>query len=355
MICPLDWGLGHASRDIYLIHKLKEKGYNIIIGADNLPLALLRTEFPELPWIKFPSFTLRYSKQTPLALKIFFNLPEILISILREHQKLKQVIERYNIDFIISDNRFGLWNRKTKSIYITHQTNIKFPKFLSVFEYPAYLIHKAIIQRYSLCWIPDEETESNLSGELSHKYPLPSNAVFIGVMSRFLLKVNSQTNKPPYEIVAILSGPEPQRTILEEKILGQLQQLNKKSLVVSGKPGLKTTSIEWGRITKVSHLTTKDLKFHILHSDFVICRSGYSIIMDLVVLGKPALIIPTPGQTEQEYLGNYMNSRKLFICMKQGQLDIKKGLEKLKKLKPPAIKQNTTLLEKQLENLETII
>ena len=265
------------------------------------------------------------------------------------------MIERYNIDFVISDNRFGLWNRKTKSIYITHQINIKFPKVLSVFEYPAYLIHNAIIQRYGLCWIPDEETESNLSGELSHKYPLPSNAVFIGVMSRFLLKINSQTNNPPYEIVAILSGPEPQRTILEEKILGQLQQLNKKSLVVSGKPGLKTTSIEWGRITKVSHLSTKDIKFHILHSDFVICRSGYSIIMDLVVLGKPALIIPTPGQTEQEYLGNYMNSRKLFICMKQGQLDIKKGLEKLKKLKSPAIMHNTTLLEKQLENLETVI
>jgi uncharacterized protein (TIGR00661 family) len=353
LICPLDWGLGHASRDIYLIHKLKEKGYDIIIGADKLPLKLLRTEFPELPWIKFPSYTISYSKQIPLALKFFFLLPKILIGIFWEHQKLKYIIEANNIDIVISDNRFGLWNKKIMSVYLTHQINIKFPKGLQFLEYFAYLINKAIIRRFDLCWIPDVESANNLSGELTHKYPLPSNAAFVGILSRFIINTKLKLVKiqNTCEILAILSGPEPQRTILEEKIISQLKSLNKKSVVVLGKPGLQNTTIVNGHVTIVTHLSQEIFKFYINHCDFVICRSGYSIIMDLVTLKKSALIIPTPGQTEQEYLGNYLHNLNLFVCMKQKQLNIKKGLIELEKLKSPIIKPDTSFLEKQLEIL----
>jgi len=357
LICPLDWGLGHATRLIPVIYYLQQYGFEVIVAADNLSLQLLRTEFPALSWIQFPSDIIHYSKGNSQVFKIFISIPRFLVSIVREHQQLKRIIRQLHIDIVISDNRYGLWNRKVKSVFITHQLMIKMPPFFSFFEKYTNSVVRWFANKYDFCWIPDLAGTPNLSGDLSHKYKLPVNANFIGILSRFML-----TNIPShhsnfslfhipasqYDVVVILSGPEPQRTMLETIITKQLESKSLKSIIVKGKPSeLKTKATKSGNQEVVEHLPIDLLKAAINEAKFVICRSGYSSIMDLVSLQKPAILIPTPGQTEQEYLADYLSNNNWFYCVSQNKFNIEVALQKAANLQAPDLHHNNHELLKQ--------
>ncbi len=328
LFCPLDWGLGHASRDIFLIRKLLDRGFNIILAADGEPLYLLKSEFPHLKWIQFTSFKIRYTKQIPLLVKLIFYLPVMLLGVAREHRKLKQILSEYAIDVVISDNRYGLWNRHVLTIFITHQISIQLPNWLDWFQYPLYRLNEHQIRRFNYVWIPDEPGEQSLSGELSQKYPLPDNARFAGIFSRFMVDNSASSNHSTsnYDLLVILSGPEPQRTILEEKICDQLKSCRYMTLIVRGLPSKAEKYSPSENLTLVSHLPSDRLRAVIKTSKRVIARAGYSTIMDLIALGKTALLIPTPGQPEQQYLGKRMKEKGYFNCQEQRNFDIKKAM-----------------------------
>ena len=222
LICPLEWGLGHAGRMIPVAEKLREMNYNIIFGAGTKLLTFLRREVPGLTYIDFPGFSPVYSGFLPQYLMLLFQIPSILFHSISEHIRLKKIISEYSVDIVISDNRFGLWNKKIKTIYITHQLRIPFPCFMSFLEFIGVLLHKQIIRKYSFCYIPDLPGELNLSGRLSHGIRLPDNTRYIGILSRFtgLISSSDGTHANFSHNTAILSGPEPQRRLLEQKIKG---------------------------------------------------------------------------------------------------------------------------------------
>jgi len=208
-----------------------------------------------------------------------------------------------HFDMIISDNRFGLWNKNVHSVYITHQLMIKMPQGLKFLEPIVWRFHRFFILKYDECWIPDYEGEKNLSGDLAHKYPLPKNAKFIGSLSRFSLLKNI-VPKNEYQTVAVLSGVEPQRSIFEKELIKRLENCAEKTLIVQGKPQKEKQIQTIQNLTIVSHLETSELASVLLGAKQIISRSGYSTIMDLDALNclHKAELIPTPGQTEQEYL-----------------------------------------------------
>ena len=322
LFCPLDWGLGHAGRSAYYIHKLLEKRNRVIIAADKTPLSFLRIEFPDLDWVRFPSYySIRYPSILPMFILAPFYLFNIITGAAREHFFLKKLLKRHKPDIVISDNRFGLWNKKCHTVYITHQVCIRMPKWAKFLEKPVYKLHKRVIQKYDRCWIPDNEGPDNLSGELSGKFPLPLNASFTGIASRFLLPENRppQISKP-YDIVIILSGPEPQRTILENKLLTILRDSDNKIFLLRGKPGETEITLHNYNIKMANHLPSSDIKALLSQAGTIICRSGYTMIMDLAALNKKALLIPTPGQTEQEYLASYMTKCSRHISLSQNNL-----------------------------------
>jgi len=324
LVCPLDWGLGHASRMIPVIKRLLEHKNDVIIAADKLPLNLLKEEFPFLEFIRLSSYNIRYSQGKSQVFSILFQVPKLLREIIREHKKVREIIRYKNIDFVISDNRFGCWTKKTKSVYVTHQLMVKMPKGLKVLEYPGFLIHRWFINKYDECWIPDFEGENNLSGDLSHRFKLSQNTSFIGPLSRFEGFV-ADLDKEKHVVVSILSGPEPQRTIFEENISDQLKGKDFSVLIVRGRPG-DNEKDSLDNISFVNHLSTNELGNAIANADLVICRSGYSSIMDLVALNKKAILIPTPGQTEQEYLAEHLKNNGLFEMIKQSELESLKPL-----------------------------
>ena len=321
LVAPLDWGIGHATRCIPIINALHDHNFEVVIATDGRPLHLLKNEFPNLEFIRFSGYDIKYSSYLPMSLSMLFQAPKILINIKREHKLLQHFIDDYNVDGVISDNRFGLYSNKVPTVFITHQLQIQSTCFLETIRKFNY----NYINKYDNCWIMDNETE-NLAGELSKPKTLPDNALFIGAHSRF--KKEKQEKK--YDLLGIVSGPEPQRTILEKGLIKAFKNKKEKSLIVLGKPEINKSEC-LGNLTIQSHLNSKDLNDAILQSDLIICRPGYSTVMDLAKLEKNAVFIPTPGQTEQEYLAKNLMQKGICFAQKQSKFDFELAIKETKK------------------------
>jgi uncharacterized protein (TIGR00661 family) len=314
LVAPLDWGLGHATRCIPIIYALQEQNIEVIIAADGAIKNLLKTEFPDVVFTHLKGYNIKYSnKGALLPLRLLLQLPGLLQSVFLEKRWLKAIVAEYKIDLIISDNRLGLSHPKIACIYITHQLQIKTGNRFTARL--AQKMHYFFIDKYTACWVPDNAADNNLAGILSHPKKLPAIPVtYIGPLSRFEKVITEKK----YDLLILLSGPEPQRTILENLVLKQLKSFTGKGLLVRGLPGnderLITNSTT---ITVVNHLAATDLNNAVMQADYIICRSGYTTIMDVVKLGKKAILIPTPGQTEQEYLAAYLMQQKIFFSVLQ--------------------------------------
>jgi len=309
LVAPLNWGIGHATRCIPIINALIDNNYEVILAAEGRPLHLLSTEFSQLEIIRFADYNIKYPKYLPMSVSMLLQTPKLLWSIKKEQTALQSIIKDYTIDGVISDNRFGLYSETIPCAFITHQLQIQsayFSDSIRNFNYK-------YINKYNACWVMDDE-ENNLAGNLSKPNTLPNNTIYIGTQSRF----EKQETKKKYDFLAIVSGPEPQRTILGKGLINTLKNRVEKSLIVLGKPEL-STSEQIGSLSLKSHLNAKELNAAILQSELIICRPGYSTVMDLAKLEKKAIFIPTPGQTEQEYLAESFMREK--ICYSQNQSD----------------------------------
>jgi len=326
LIAPLDWGLGHATRCLPIIYELLRKGCEVCVACNERQAHLMRTEVPDAQIIPLPGYNFRYSKLGALnKLATIFQVPKILIAIKREHRWLRDVFKKESFDLIISDNRYGFYNQTAYSVFITHQLQIQVPgnkwlqRILQKWNY-------YFINRFNECWIPDFKVEPNLAGELSHPEVLPKIVVrYIGLLSRFENIVVS--TRKPVDILILISGPEPQRTVLEEKIVDQLQKIKRSAIVVRGLPEMKDVRESFNNISFFNHLPAQELNELMSNAQVVISRSGYSTVMDIIKLGKKSILVPTPGQTEQEYLAAYLMQKKWCLSFPQNKFFIESALQ----------------------------
>ena len=326
LVCPLNWGLGHATRCIPIIHALIEKGFEVLIAADGNALKLLEKEFPQLLCIHFADYNISYSKKNSW-LHFLKQVPKLIRKIRQEHKQLNVLIRKYKINGIISDNRFGLWTKQVPCVYITHQLRIKAPFIEGILQ----RIHQYYIEKYTACWVPDFKNNYNLSGSLGHPSRLPEKVIYIGPLSRFTKKKPASNYK--YNLLVILSGPEPQRRLFETHVVEQLNTLDIKTYIVRGLPDLPREE-RWEKHYKITnYLTSTELQKQINESELILSRSGYSTIMDLAAMGKKALFVPTPGQTEQLYLAEKLREQKICYSQTQKTFDLKKALEESKHYK----------------------
>ena len=324
LIIPLDWGLGHTTRCIPLIQHMLKLGWKVSLAGEGKTAKLLSSEFPELPMLHLKGYRIRYPKSGWLFIpKIILQIPKIITAVVREHFWLKQEIKKQGWDLVISDNRYGLFTDNAKTIIITHQLHL-----ISGLGKPVDLFLRKItyifLQRYNTCWVPDTEDRLNISGKLSHPNKLPKNVEYIGPISR--MEKNDVAEKNT--VLLLLSGPEPQRTILENKLLAQAKEINETFICIRGLPADEVNENNLKNIQFINHVGAKELSRYIQESKLVICRTGYSTVMDLIKLQKKALMIPTPGQTEQEYLGKRLKELGWFIIQDQQNLDLQQGIEK---------------------------
>lgn len=321
--------MGHATRCIPIIKHLLQSGCKVIIAAEGKQENLLKTEFPNLQFVHLPGYRIHYSKSKRLfSLKIIFQIRKILSAIKKEQVWLKKVVETYKVDAVISDNRYGLYSTAVPCVFITHQLTIKAP--IQFAEKLLRNINYDYINRFTSCWVPDEKGSDSLAGELSQPPELPSVPVnYLGPISR-LNTLNGGNNH--YDILVLISGPEPQRTALEQKLLQQLKSINKKVLFVRGLPGSNEKLETASNIAVANHLNVAALEKAMASSAIVISRSGYTTVMELCRMQKRAILIPTPGQTEQEYLATYLQQKKWALAADQDLMDVGELLKKAEEM-----------------------
>jgi len=352
LIAPLDWGLGHATRCIPIIQVLLQNNFTVIIAASGKQKILLQQEFPSLTFIDLRGYNISYAKNKfLLPCKILMQVPKILLAIRNEKKWLQFAIEKYKIDVVISDNRYGLHSTKIPCVFITHQLLVKMPfKWL---ENLAQKINYHFINKFSACWIPDFEGDKNIAGKLAHPSKMPSTAVsYIGLLSRFL-KIEEVVMQ--YNYCIILSGPEPQRTILEDIIFAEINTLKENILLIRGKPDCNKTFKTPDNITIKNHLPGNEISKAMQESNFIICRSGYTTVMEFLSLHKKAILIPTPGQTEQEYLAKKLMQQQWCFSIEQKNFQLQKILAdvKLFPFQQPQLTENN-LQNKIVELLQNL-
>jgi UDP:flavonoid glycosyltransferase YjiC (YdhE family) len=320
LVAPLNWGLGHATRCIPIIWELQNLGAEVFLASDGRALQLLKKEFPDLPALELPGYGVQYDSKN-MTLNMGRETPKILRAIFGENKKTQKFIEKYQLDGVISDNRLGCFSKNVPTVFLTHQINLIVPG--KTLQWFSRRLNYFFIKKYDECWVPDIGEEPNLSGLLSHNTPLHHKVKFIGALSR----MRHFEREKKQDIIAVLSGPEPQRTKLEKAFINQAKKLPYRCLVVQGKPEENSHFFIGKNIEVVAYLTSDNLNKAILGSDVYVGRSGYSSVMDLAKLGKPALFIPTPGQTEQEYLAEQFAKSHIFHSQKQEEFDLKNGVE----------------------------
>lgn len=354
LVSPLNWGLGHAARCIPVINELLKQEAEVTVASDGGALNLLKHEFPGLKFFELPAYNISYSRNSNMAFKMFSNFMNLRKAITEEHIVLSNIQRENNFDVIISDNRYGMWTNHAHTVFITHHLQILAPAFLKWMEPALIKYNLSLISKFNECWIPDFEGAKNLSGILSHHCSLPSQTFYIGPLSRFSIEVGDR--KPEMEkmhpdLLIILSGPEPQRTIFEEIILEQVKTFSGKTLIVQGLTNKFEEQQLPDNVRQISFLTSGELFEAISKADLIISRSGYSTIMDLISLGKKAILVPTPGQTEQEYLAGKFLNEGIFYSTKQSVFNLKESIEKSKLFSGKKTEYDGNILSEAIKKL----
>lgn len=315
----LDWGLGHTTRCIPILQELAAQGFQIDVACTENQKAVLEKEVNNLRFHIIKGYNITYSTSRHFfSLKIASQIPKMIRMIRYEQKWLKQYVKSNRPDAVITDNRPGFRTKDVLSIYMTHQLSPKTGNKLS--DVIAATFHRFFIKKFDTCWIPDGP-QHQISGALSKTSKAITNTRYIGPLSRFRPATG---HTPVYDLACVLSGPEPQRSLLETILLGQLKQYSGKTIFVRGTTDTRQLQTTVPATVKVvDYLPASQLSNVIQNARLIICRSGYSSIMDLIRLGARAVLIPTPGQGEQEYLAQYMHHRKHFMTAHQHNIDVK--------------------------------
>lgn len=329
----MDWGLGHTTRCIPIIRYLLKNGHRVTLAGNEVQKKVLVEEFPDLPCLFLKGYQVRYSKTARyLPWQMLLQIPTIVNSIRHEHEWLQKMQTQHQFDLIVSDNRYGLYAKKIPSVILTHQTRIQIPRSRWLEKQVSKLTHR-ILRNFREVWIPDY-TDHRLSGVLSEN-SLPS-VRYLGLLSR----IENQHFKSSYiKYLFILSGPEPQRSLLEEIILN-LDTGDHSVVLIRGVPGA-SSPIEKSNWTILNHCSASTMQEFLIQAETVICRSGYSSLMDLCALGKKAVLIPTPGQTEQEYLARHFaeNQRAVVVMQKNLRSEFRQAVGALEQLSEAVAEQ----------------
>ena len=316
ILSPLDWGLGHASRCIPIARELIRTGFEPVLAGSGQSLELISKEFPELRTYELPSYNIRYPERSAyLKEKLILQIPSILKTVKKEYELTQGIVEKEKAAGIISDNRFGVRSNQVESVYLTHQLLVKAGWLTGM----ATSGHRSLISKFDRCWICDYQGEDSLAGQLSNASEELSSVSWIGPLSRFN---SSESIEKDIDITVVLSGPEPSRSLFEESIRKELQSFKGRLVLVRGLIEKEKSSKVDGNKTEYNFLLSDELQTLMKRSKLIISRSGYSSVMDLNALGGKALLVPTPGQGEQEYLAQRLQSKGVCASAEQASFNM---------------------------------
>lgn len=327
LVAPLDWGLGHVTRCVPIIRHISTLGHQVIFAGNNSQQQYIRSIFKKIDCIDLDGYNVQYAKtRMGLIPKIIAQIPRFKKCIKSEHLWLQSAIKTHQIDAVISDNRYGLYSTQVPCVLMTHQLQIQ--SGLSIHLDKILLkIHYRFIEKFTECWVVDVAEDEGLSGALAHPVSLPKvKTNYIGLLSQCAAKPIKKKFDEEEIVLVLLSGVEPQRSLLSEILWKKAVKSDKHIIYIEGSEKTPTPSYIPDHISYHKRLSEEELFVALEAADYVICRSGYSSLMDMLAMGKKAILIPTPGQTEQEYLAALMHRKKIFMSAKQHKFDIQTSI-----------------------------
>jgi UDP-N-acetylglucosamine transferase subunit ALG13 len=297
----------------------------VVFAGNQWQQDYIQKTFPDIQSVFLEGYNVSYKVgNTGLMTSVLLQLPGIWKAIRREHHWLQEFTSTHNIDGVLSDNRYGLFHPSIPSVIMTHQVQVLtglgsmadriFRRFLYF-----------LLGRFAECWIVDEAGHPNLSGKLAHPGILPLRARYLGLLSQLESRTEEGTKES--DLLVLLSGPEPQRTNLSRILWEQVISLPQKIVFVEGSRSVEKPDFIPEHVTYHTWVQKSELQKLIEGTSLVVCRSGYSSLMDLVRLGKKGILIPTPGQTEQEYLARYLHSEGVFYSRPQQGFNLQNALQ----------------------------
>ena len=317
----LDWGLGHAARSVPLLQFFQNNGWIIHIAATGAPRKLLLDALPEAHFHTPPAYRIHYGQKDKFLLfNILKQVPRLLKTVDNEQHWVEERVLELGINLVISDNRYGFYSTRITSWMLTHQL-APTSGFGKLADKIVQKIHFTFLNKFNRCLVPDVAENPGIAGKLSHPSYLPPATSYLGLLSRF---PSPTLELPTLEVLVLLSGPEPSRTIFEQQLLPALRSFNGRFLLVRGLP--ESTNNTENNVMNYADIPT--LQTLIAKAALVICRSGYTSVMDLIRLQKKALLVPTPGQTEQEYLAVHLEAEGYFPYLRQADFSLEKALAK---------------------------
>ncbi|MBN8578538.1 MAG: hypothetical protein J0L66_16465 [Cytophagales bacterium] len=323
LVAVLNWGLGHATRTIPVVRLLLERGVKVTLASDGVALDLLRQEFPQLPYAELPGYKVTYPVSGSLMFEMLRHLPALWQIIREEQRQVQQIVEAQAITHIISDNRYGCYSPGIASVIITHQLKVLIPKTWSPVSLWMNGRIKGRLQKFNQVWVPDFHAQG-VTRAFTEGVAIPHR--FVGMLSRFN-KSDAVTDQQ--FVLGLISGPENQRSEFERILLQQFERMHKPTVIVRGLPNSTQSQFRNG-VELIDHLPAADLEALIQQAEVVVARSGYSTIMDLYQLQKRNVImVPTPGQAEQEHLAEEIKRNKLAVVQSQNDFDLQRALEQL--------------------------
>lgn len=320
LVAVLDWGLGHATRCMPIINELQRQGAEVQLAGSGASLALLRQQFPALKAHELSPYSPTYPANTNMVWAMAGQLPKFVKAIAAEQKELENIVEKEGIDVVISDNRYGCYTKRAKCYIIAHQLNILMPQGWQWMQPIVNRFNHAQLAKFDGVWCP--ANDATFPEKLLQGYD-KLNMRFIGFLSR----MQPMAEEKKYAIAAICSGPEPQRGLLEEALTKQLSKLAVPSILVAGRVAKTQKSEVKGNLRVVNYMGSKDLNKLMAQSAVILSRSGYSTVMDMMRMGNKAIFVPTPGQTEQEYLAEALMQQGIAYSIPQGELDVQKALK----------------------------
>lgn len=330
------WGLGHATRDLTIIQRMLAAGWSVTLISTDRAMTLLRDEldgrceFLDLPDIPKPlaRSSMRFYGKYAL------NLPLAFRAVVAERRALHDLLRVRTFDRIVSDCRYGIASAQVPSFQITHGLRIMPPLRCRPIERFIEYVNYRWLRQAKRVLVPDF-AENSLSGELSHglHYFRDVPVDYLGHLSG----IRRRDLPQDIDYFISISGPEPQRSILDRIIRRQAHTLPGRVVIALGLPGQQQVE-RYQNVEIHAYLNRSQQEEMMNRSRLIISRSGYTTLMELAELGKKALLIPTPGQTEQEYLARYHARLGTFSVVTQDRLDLPRDVaraERCRGYRPP--------------------
>lgn len=316
-VSPLNWGLGHASRDVPIIRELLRHGHEVTVGASGNALVFLKKEFPECRFIQFEDYPIPHNNGRIFLPTYTAYIPTLIDAYLSERKKAERIFSQNTFDLIISDSRSGVFSGQVPSIQITHQLQQSLPLIAWPLELLGVYIQADAFSKFARIVVPDNSPgRGALAGKLSRTLipALRDRIYYSGIMA----SVRKEPVKKDIDYLIVISGMEPQRTALEKILMRQIPLLPGRKVILLGKPAAdKIRTLEDGTVI-YSFISSEEKSRLMSRACFIICRSGYTTMMDIAEAGlKSGLFIPTPGQWEQEYLSRYYEDEGWFFSRSQ--------------------------------------